>query len=694
MIRYLSTSTRRLKLPPIVLESLHDSSDLFPNPRREILILEPKKPRIQQYVPQPVTSKPTLSLLQEPEDESILSIDQLHPNESQITISRYNNIRNTLARAFSKTQLIQYLEQHIFDRVLNWRSKKLLLALILDEVWKVKKTSQISSMDDLLTTQKVRLSQRDLFLLLSQNGVILKHVSGAAYKVLFRPKSKEIVFKGTSYQVQNALINLERDLKSAQTEKFDLGSFRKLFEEKFGRFSIEEIGKNTEVYFQHVEDDMYELCALNNNQLKRTKRLLLWMLNYNQHTREAVERTPNATYLPYKDDDVLAWNERAHEFVVARHASPAGPSLQAELHRYTDENLLSLLSLEEELAREDRLALEQKSWEYLDALGFKKVEEETSAPAFDPSIIGEDVRERIHKQVTDLSYHTNLNCLPSAKHNPPILSVTLGNLLFAKDSDKAPYVFNSNVPLLADAVMALPPLDASPSDTDPHTYSVQLKFLPTPFVETLDSLYNTDLTEQMKYPPIEIWADLSPSMVPDLELAAVITVEAENNVHVSLPDLAADLKVSCQISGNVLEDNTVPSPETELSNISEILDSTAPRYARFNSQPGIIDFFKRSKIDFGGSNRTNIHQELDVVIGDNKVKYHYVNIAFRRSLQYSIGERVVELSVVEGGLLGGRRVEINFVGDTNGNLLKGAVDELLNDVLGFLQANAPRPNIS
>lgn len=166
-------------------------------------------------------------------------------------------------------------------------------------------------MDDLLVQNSYKLSKSDLFLLLSENGYILQYLSRVGAKISFDPTEDKIIFVGTASQVNNAEINLTSILNNSHREQINLAAIKKLFLEKYNEFSLNTIGRNTEVYFNHLQNDDYELITLNANQIKRSKRLLLWLLNYNQHLKENIlVNTTDATFIPFKDDDSLAWNNR------------------------------------------------------------------------------------------------------------------------------------------------------------------------------------------------------------------------------------------------------------------------------------------------------------------------------------------------------------------------------------------------
>ena len=80
---------------------------------------------------------------------------------------------------------------------------------------------------------------------------------------------------------------------------------------------------------------------------------------------------------------------------------------------------------------------------------------------------------------------------------------------------------------------------------------------------------------------------------------------------------------------------------------------------------------------------TSIAPSIDLIINGETVRYHYINVSFRRQLDLNYGPpengRLVQFNLVEGGSLGGRKLEVNLVGDITGDLNKEQFDRLIND---------------
>ena len=754
-------------IPQIILDQLKDTSEIAPTPRQRIrerkkqIFLKPEEVTDKRFrrlvedlevssrLRRPTASK-NLRIIRDNLVPDAPNIEGFKPLISTINKSKYDKIKNDLVSSFTHSQLALYLqtkyaeqEYSRFRRSVK-ATKAVLAERILAKIWNIERSDVFTAMDDLLVQNSYKLSKSDLFLLLSENGYILQYLSRVGAKISFDPTEDKIIFVGTASQVNNAEINLTSILNNSHREQINLAAIKKLFLEKYNEFSLNTIGRNTEVYFNHLQNDDYELITLNANQIKRSKRLLLWLLNYNQHLKENIlVNTTDATFIPFKDDDSLAWNNRNQNLFLLKKPEVSASSNSLFLNdilKYSDLRLSKdILNFEDDIetaksipltAGKSENDLEQESWQLLGDLGIlsedceepalgqekesKALEEkmpnalkEKESPAV--QLLSEEQIDDLYSKLIDFSYRNSLNGVPDDKLNQPIITVTLGNILFQGEkstegqsiipqppsltNSNINYKFNSNVTLANDKALSLPLYDHPTLsikemnhflNRDPHNYVIQLKFLPSAYVEELDQM---DVEKQIKYPPVEIWIDLNDRSTPDIDTMNVVTVEGENNCYISLPANKSDMKVCCQLSGDLLqqqeskENQDDDFPET----LNDILNKTTQRYARFDGQPGISKFLSDSKLDFSGKVAMSIAPFIDLIVNGEVVKYHYINASYRRQLNLSYGkERLVQFNIVEGGSLGGRKLEINFVGDMDGNIDKQQFKELMKDASDFI----------
>lgn len=780
-------------IPQVILDELKDTSSIATpgstkNVNERILILDPEKTtdrkfdRLVDDLNKDSGNKREISikflddaLSEDTKDMFILSIDGMNPETNEITISRFDSLCTQLTSSYSKEQLVDYITSKgtpVKKTILKY-SKKKLASKIITDVWNIKKSEKFTTLDDFYIKKEITLTKLDMFLLLLQNGSILQYLSRAGSKISFDPKKDRIKFTGTESQVKNTEILLHSILNSLHKEVVNLSLVKNLFLKELDEFPLSTIGKNTEVFFNHIGDENYEMIALNESQIKRSKRLILWMLGYNKHVKESLilPEDVNSNQLSFfKDDDSLSWNNRQSSLFTLRNdnITNQNENLALDLARYSESNLMKEdLSFSETIEdaksfpsgeSKEKVDLEAESWKLLEELGigsrkldFKSAEvsepkenevsevkeaENTEIPGNEiqtqiqaqsqsqnedinrlnkqqNALLTIDQKEQIYQQLTDLSFVKDLNGLPSNDLNEPIFTVTLGNILFEgpKSTELIPkppnspvqdmkYKFNSNIQLLSDKICSLPPYNQAEQQQskslakDPHNYVIQLKFLPLPYFE---KLVEKNLEEQIKYPPVEIWIDLNEKSIPDIETMHIATVEAENNCYVSFPKGPADMKVCCQVSGNVLSDNVpdnVPDnfseslqeaneSSSDSGSLDNILNTPSSRYARFNNQPGIAEFLEKSKLDFSGRIATSIAPYIDLIINGETVRYYYINVSYRRQIELAFpseqGSRLIQYNIVEGGFLGGRKIEVNLIGNMVDPLSKPEFFQLLDD---------------
>lgn len=715
-LRSFRTSSVALnKIPLDILDILKEAPPVPKKQRKKILILSPEETKdkaLSKFVADVSKSsrkKLTPRLIQlEDADETgtnnvTRAIDHFKP-EDPVSVYRATAIVDELASSFTKAQLVQYVKSH--DIRTGRSTKRQLAETIVQKIWNSQIPGKFPKGKQLILSEvSVPLTKFEMFLLLSQKGAILRNVRSAVSKFGFNKEKAELVMAGTENQLENARILLQSRLEGYFKEDLNLASLKQLYLEKYGEFSFKEIGKNTEVYFNHINADKYELAALNPNQIKRIRRLLLWHLDYNLHKRDFLhlpdaDGLSHAALLPYNNDYALSWKDRFKKYRILKNdaaVATANDSLKQELEKFSDENLNKFDSVldyayegQEPAALTDS-ELSDKTIELLEQLGIAH----TGSEALEETVVTEnsnntapllsqEQKDLILSQLTNFDYTSLLKGVDVEHGDEPVFTVSLGNVLFegelsdlvetpaAADLQKTQYIFNTNVPLVYDELLSSCNLEENDlMNNDPHDYSLQFKFTPSPFVEEFtDSALEHTLAEQMKYPPIEVWMQLNDRSVPDIETLQAVTVEGENSCFVCLPQANADIKVSCQKTGRILleesmdaENETLVVLEPKKEGLQQLLESTTSKYTRLENQPGITEFLRQSELDFSGRKPTSIAPVCDFVIAGQKVRYNYVNVSYRRELTLNSDlSDIVQLSVVDGGVLGGRRLEARLVG--------------------------------
>lgn len=736
------------KLEDAKLKRLHDQHAISPNHSLQAGISNWNL--LQDYSQKTGTDKggdANLGLFQ-----SIESINsQASPND-ELSKGEYIAMTNKLCKSFSRKQLFKYVQTRCSSSAgISKKTKKQLSEFIVKSIWNLKVSERNIDFTDLRKKKTLEFPRQDMHLLLLNNGEIIKSLLKINVQVSILPDGKGITLTGGPDQIQAAELIINIRIQRAFKGTFDLKVIKSLFEEKFGKFDLDVVSKTTEVFFRELEASgdpsgvsnvgTYQFIALTNEQVRRANRLLLWLLDYNTHRSEkllVLENNNEAErddlhFFPYRDQDSLSWLSREKNLVRLKKDTDeiyVNENIKRELERYSDSNLLRQVpkydtaisnakSLPTSYGNSEQL--DENTMALLRELGLHEEDisppKETKKEAEPFSLLGHDIaadqhtnsydsssvepapieisseeRGLIYKHLTDFSYRDDLYGVEGPKINEPIFTATLGSILFEEADEQANFTFNSNIAFINDYFLRKGFLDynkntsalSNPQLSDPHDYLIKLKFLPL-LIEGKD---------QIKYPPIEFHIKLNESNKPDLEQLHMLTVEGENNYYISLPASKVDLKVSCQITGDLiggeedeslLASNEVDATEVEQEELSEkdafslksILNSTSSKFKKFNNQPGIKKFFDSAALDFSGYKKTFIPPNLEVNMNGETVKYQHISTYHRRTIECEIQDRVVEFNVVEGGSYGGRKIEINIIGDLEGDISEAALNELV-----------------
>lgn len=687
------------------------------------------------------------------------NINHFKPKGHLISSFQAHSLIESLVLSFKKDQLQAFVRQH--DMPMPRKTKHQIAETIVKKIWKYKVTLRrrkfkkelLKREGQIIREETLSLSKFEIFLLLSQQGKLWKDVKSSLSEVQFAENKTQMVMRGSESQIENARILMSTHVDNCYREEVDLSSIKRLYEEKFGEFSVKDVGKFTEVYFTHLEGDKYELASLNPNQIKRIRRLFLWHLGYNLHKKEllqlpSAEDIADSAFLPYINDYSQSWKERGgpHYHLKSEYIPPASNSLKDELERFSEEKLSQLesqaLATGHDYSEVNDRAMAKETYELLESIGLmeddvvekaEKPQQETpeqkatdkdaqtkdvsdtaaaTTPVRKDLALSKQVRDAIYKELTDFLYRKSLKGVSNDQLEVPVFTVTLGTVLFGKNSpgehvdlsvtvellESRPRIFNTNVSLAFDHALSstVTKQELGSLDEDPHVYSLQFKFTPSPFVEEFtDKSQRRSLEQQIQYPPVEMWVQLNAQSVPDLETLQVVTVEAENNSLVCCPHSASDLRVGCQITGRLLQDEAAEYKESEEAaesasaspsiDLDTLLLSPTSKYERFLGQPGIGEFLEKSELDFSGKKPTSIAPWIVLDVAGNKIRYDYVNTSYRRELTLETeGDVAVQLAVVDGGLLGGRRVETRFIGDYSAGVDRGNFEQLLDYTEEFL----------
>ncbi|CAH6719782.1 sigma-like sequence protein 1, mitochondrial [[Candida] jaroonii] len=689
MLRSFSTSVKRLNRQPgvsqLILDSLRDPSKI--PKKQEVIVLNPFKYHSKKKTK---VSKPTVNFTpdsfglfeQTNDEESFLKlINNMKISETLLTERKVKLIKQKLASSFSKNQLNEYVNSYYNDpgfkgrrRGLKSKSKAQLSHIILKDLWNVRQSGVKSSAEDLLVTHDISLSKKDMFLLLSKDGMLLNYLSRVGCKI--KLKKEKIQLTGTEDQITTTRIILNTILNNKFQEVLNLKIIKQLYVAKYGEFNLNRLSQLTQIHFEELDNDNFRLTSLNEHLIKRAKRSILWFLDFNPNIKN-FHMIPSAytdyDYLPIKIDESVSFKERANDlFRLSTSFQPSNDYIKQSFKDIDDTaepEVDDLFKMENNFLTKNSIT--------------QSIDHPTEA------ILNDSEVDELFNTLKDFEQNSSIE---QEKLLDPQITISFGNVLLETpknpqstnlipvyDSHTNPTVkFNSSIPLINDKIMNLPLFDYDTlsfndildfKNNDPYRSVVQLVFQP--------SLYNTDNEDLVSYPPIEMWADINNFGKIEMDSFQLLTAEDENNFHISLPNKPSDLKVSSQLIGNLLKsEDALEVEDVKEQSIEDILKSTTVKYSNFKQQPYLEDFLINSTINFKGSEKTSIQPTIKIKFGDQLVEYQYISTHFRRVIEFNYKGKLLQYTIIEGGPLGGRRSEISLSGrDFTKETLKELVDD-------------------
>ncbi|GMM33496.1 Sls1 protein [Saccharomycopsis crataegensis] len=602
------------------------------------------------------------------DNDLLQSITELKPKVKKISPKDYKELYDTIYKSYTKVNLMDYVKKLQGFPIAKSKVKKVIIEKIVKELWNVETDFNVKSlqngsgMAEKIQTKTFDVNDKISFFLLSESGRLLFKYTTNFINIMFNrnESDKKLVVQATGLRLNWFEADLNKILSSLKKQFVDLGALNSFFNKDKNNVKqvlpLDYIQKVSDVYFEKVAQFGYILNARYNRAIQKAQRFLVWFLNYNSHL---LTNTSNFQSLISSSD------------------------LKKSLRFYRFADYMSLPWIHR-----------SKVWYRLRAPTFNKSYKK--GQAFKTREIS--LSDKQIDEVYDSLFKSNLSGetvkgLPSAKWNKPDLTATFGQLLVDEtmknealkslNSDAAgimeissndavdssrPYIFSTSLPDIKKEAYKLPMFYQSEADTDMgmtehednHSYYVQIKFSPSPFVDITTSeedsgnLMKTEIENYSKYPPIEAWVEINGKDEVQWDTLSVMTVEKESNVYVNFPDKTSDLNLSSATTGNLI-DLTTERTENEPFNINEAL----------RKQPDLLEYFKASdlsyqKRDFRLEDNVKIFFENEGRI--TPVEYMFINACFRKqlNLEYNNGY-LLQLSSIEGGFLGGSRVEVSLV---------------------------------
>ncbi|ODV94607.1 hypothetical protein PACTADRAFT_50479 [Pachysolen tannophilus NRRL Y-2460] len=725
--------------PPLVLQDV--SKTKKPPKRSEIIILNPfesrggkrkksshgsngnsfEKPMLNLY--DFAKHKDTLLVFKTkvPYTQLIKSIDTMKPLQIETSPKRFDQLCDDLKNAYTLPQLQDYLVEYYGYK--RNKVKKFVKSKLIDEIllncWKLIKSDKINETEDLIMEETISLTPRDLFLILSDNGILLFHWSRLGAKIAVSTTEQKLIIRAPRPTLRYIQLSLNKILTTKiKSSTLDLTEITKIFQKSMKEIPFHDLQTISNVYFGKSQNDneTYVLSALGNDRISLVKRLIALSLDSHEFSSREIlingleeNNYQNTELMKFKvvAELSLPWIYKNKEWF--RYKNPVSKvkelsyqeifehdidyeNIEADITELMKENL----KLEQSQDIEDVVygdSTTNDNFESNSSIGLndfhhsastekETLETDQQKPLTTTSISKDGKKDNI--STTSISsidqfqidkdslfdrlikIQPNFSKMAKDKYSVPMFTTTYGQLLLDNSGN---HYFNNHLPFMKKFIEKLPLFNPVTNDeivagtrefflNDQYSYFHQIKLIP--------NIYD-NVANLQKFPNIEFWFETDNKYRPNFQSLRILTTEAEKSLYLSLPSRNSDLNISSAILGEF---------ETNFNNNEDWL----------SDQPGIKDFLKNALVKDRGS--VGIHDfpsKVNISIGDEKVSYLLVEHLFRRQLEVKFNNQLLQFSIIDGGEYSGRKLEANLIGNYNNDeMTREKFDKFIDDSLDMV----------
>lgn len=601
----------------------------------------------------------------------VSAIHSQRPESLGITGPRFHHIKSELVKGFKKAHLQDYCRaNNVGSPLFNRLTKPNLAQFIMANVWKCFIRNPNSDEEGSFLKENILdLSEQELVLVLGGNGRLLREWSKSGARIAISPFQSQIIVSSTQETFDWISASLSHFLESVKSSEINIAELKTLADTSRFPEYLAAIQQLTDTYFRGFNDDsassdtliIYSAGKYRETNANVAKRLMIhliqpalvkswrpsaWWFNTDSEAQKA------GTFQSFDDSDSLEWMERMRkwsrwEMVKTKSSSHTSTGEKEAVYK-----LGSLHAPEFAATGAANLNEEASLSTQLERIAHKLVEDNPIQPSFNAEKVsatltvtpGFVLHEHEEKSViphagTPKTFSSNIPFVANFASTLPLYSKdtrhddSIGEPEEPKKDKAVPASTTSEKDLWADILNLGSHVDESGGkvfasrrkdlDLQSNLRLIQMKFVPDP--------QHGLATE---FPPVEAWAELPPFGVANnsllTEVPRVVAVPVEASSYISLPNFKSDLKFTFA--------HTFP---IEIS--AEIEEY----------------FLKRCR--FGRVGPIDVKPELAFQIGDRKVPYLYHSSAYVTLAELEFRNHLLQLSQVEGGKLGGRKVEASII---------------------------------
>ncbi|ANB13823.1 Sls1p [Sugiyamaella lignohabitans] len=627
---------------------------------------------------------------------AIANIDRMKPSASLLSPKRYDQLVIDLKRSFAVPQLREYIREKSNSTLRSSGTKAQLINTILLSLWRVSASQSVSESSDVIIERTFQLTRRELFIIVSQNSKLPRSWTKSGASIVILGDEQKIIVRATADTCNWIMASLHKTLQSIQDNDIDFSCLEPFA--SINDIPLDQIQRLSDTYLRYQQSEkMLVASSKSKDHAEHARRLILHSSGFtpksiSNYIYEDSNFTPRSLSRII-DDDALAWNERSRiwkrwkkvrskqpfsSFERLRNLGSQPKNIvlaQGKINKVAPQPSTLKDSYEDSVSNILLKNLEQEDSNnqltFTATFGYLLHEapsESNAKSAADPSYLAGDVQRTflsnvpfVFQRCSELSlYHNEIYHDPSKPPPPPKPSPDSGS---TTATSSAWNKLLSNAKLLTDSVPSteddsLVPVEGTRGLLDDDNMRlVQIKFIPSPF-------HLKDSDKLQKLPPVEMWFELKENSDEcDLDSLRLVSADHEANSYLSLPDYETDIKFS----------------------------ATSANFLDHNEQEGVNQFLSRAQLGISGNKKIYVPNELKLKMPgfEDDVTYLYQSMCYRRQIDLGFKGHILQLSSLESGGFGGRRIEANLVldfPDGSESVSKSEVKSFVNDALEFCES--------
>lgn len=598
---------------------------------------------------------------QNSEEAIFQNISMLKPMNEKVSEKRYAQLIGELSKGYKKSQLIAYFNKHAppeISRLGKSANKRFSSQRILDALWNLQISYDVSESSDVLIEKAVNLTRREMFIIMADQGSLPRSWTKGGARILINFDEQKIIIIASALTYDWIQASLHNALSSAKTRLIEVSGVDEFC--PIGTLPLDRIQRLSGTFVEVNEENKVIVATSNKlSNIDHAKRMIVDALGYvpRQERKTIINDDIAKNEFQFSrviNDDSLSWIDRNREWCRLKRSRAKGEVAVGTVPAIADEKKAEISN---DMMRVTDVS-DGKPTTFTATFGH--VLHQTKASAVNPS-----------KSITDLE-QTFLSNIPflygKASKLPlydPEADTAHSNELAESDSNaesKEESPTDAWQKLLDYAIQNKPPQENEFGLTkvfsdkvknklarDDHAYLVQLKFVP--------NVYSGGAAALKTNPPIEMWFEVDEDEKCVMDSLQFASTEREAVSNVCLPSLNSDIKFQ--------------------ASVSQFLDA---------EQPSVQKFLSEARINVLGKGEIFIPKELTIDLDGHPADYMYHSMTYRRQIDLAYKDYILQLSTLEGGSFGGRRLEASLVLDFpegTGELSQESIDEFIADSAAF-----------